>query len=95
MNIPTEITKHIEEQAEVKAKKRALEATKILAEEVTARGDLNVPAPNGGVITINGVWLEQLQASIINSSRDHFQKIELDAFLEQADAALAGLKPKK
>jgi hypothetical protein len=94
MNIPTEITKHIEEQAQLKANKRAVEATRVLAEEVTARGDLTVPAPNGGVMTVNGAWIEQLQTAIVNSSRDHFEKLELDKFLEDSKAILDA-KPKK
>jgi hypothetical protein len=95
LNIPTEISKHIEEQAEAKAKKRAIEATKILAEEITTGGDLNVPAPNGGVITLTGAWLEQLQSSIVNSSRDRFQKEELDKFVADAEKLVEERAKKK
>jgi hypothetical protein len=96
MNIPSDISKHIEEQAEIKAKKRAIEATKLLAEEITTSGDLTVPAPNGGVITLNGPWLEQLQASIVNASRDRLQKEELETFIaESEELVLQRLKEKK
>lgn len=84
MNIPAEITSHIEKLADEKAKKHAQAAVRSLSEEIQKSGELNVPSVTGGTVAVNGAFVESLQSAIESASRDRFQKEEVAEFLKDS-----------